>query len=71
MARTLFRDPDLLLMDEATSALDKYSEGKLVEYLKTYLVGKTAFVISHNLHEYQSMFNEKINLKELSNKKHK
>jgi len=49
IARTLLKDPQLLILDEATSALDAVTEAKLNAALDEVMKGRTTFVIAHRL----------------------
>ena len=49
LARTVLRDPDILLLDEATNALDTESERTFQDALETYARGRTVVVIAHRL----------------------
>ena len=49
LARTILRDPDILLLDEATNALDSDSERAFQEALDMYARGRTVIVIAHRL----------------------
>jgi len=49
IARTLLRNPDIVIFDEATSALDTESERLVQQSLETLLQGRTALVIAHRL----------------------
>ncbi len=49
IARTLLKDPPILIFDEATSALDSANERAIQSELKTAAQGKTALVIAHRL----------------------
>jgi len=71
MARTLFRNPDFLLMDEATSALDKVSERMVTDHLKDFLQGRTVFIITHNHDNYDRLLDETHHLKDLITKSKK
>ncbi len=49
IARTLLRNPKLLIMDEATSALDYETERKVCEGIRKTCEGSTVFFITHRL----------------------
>ncbi len=49
IARTLLKNPPVLIFDEATSALDSANERAIQAELKTAAQGKTALVIAHRL----------------------
>ena len=49
LARTILKDPDLLLLDEPTSALDLETEKTFQTALKTFAHGRTIVVIAHRL----------------------
>ena len=49
IARTLLRDPRILILDEATSALDGATEEKVVRAMNAAAAGRTTFVIAHRL----------------------
>ena len=48
IARTLLRDPPILLLDEPTTALDAGSEGALLDGLRTLMEGRTTLLITHS-----------------------
>ena len=49
IARTLLKNPPVLIFDEATSALDSANERAIQSELQTAAAGKTALVIAHRL----------------------
>ncbi|WP_414900013.1 ABCB family ABC transporter ATP-binding protein/permease [Sphingomonas flavalba] len=49
IARTLLKNPPLLILDEATSALDSRTEAEIQATLKTVERGRTTVVIAHRL----------------------
>jgi len=49
IARTILKDPSILLFDEATSALDTETEQAIQQNLRELAQGKTALVIAHRL----------------------
>lgn len=54
IARTIFRDPKIIILDEATSALDIESEEIVQSALNSLSEGRTTVVISHR---YKSLVN--------------
>ena len=49
IARTLLKDPQLLILDEATSALDSRTEAEIQETLRAVAARQTTMVIAHRL----------------------
>lgn len=48
-ARTLLRDPKILILDEATSSIDTRTERLLQEGLMKLIEGRTSFIVAHRL----------------------
>ena len=49
LARTILRNPDVLLLDEATNALDNETEREFQSALRRYAKDRTVIVIAHRL----------------------
>ncbi|MFF2952490.1 ABC transporter ATP-binding protein [Kitasatospora sp. NPDC057965] len=49
LARTILRNPPVLILDEATSALDNSTERAVQEAIDTLAVGRTTITIAHRL----------------------
>lgn len=49
LARALARDPLILVLDDALSAVDTHTEAQILQDLRTELVGRTSFIISHRV----------------------
>ncbi|MHA6721508.1 ABCB family ABC transporter ATP-binding protein/permease [Sphingomonas sp. RS2018] len=49
IARTLVKDPPILILDEATSALDSRTEAEILKTLQAIESGRTTIVIAHRL----------------------
>ena len=47
LARTFYRNADLVIMDEPTSAVDAKAEAEIFDSLRSHLSGKTVIFISH------------------------
>ena len=54
IARTLLRDPSILILDDSTSSVDTETEAKIRAALEHLMVGRTTFVIAHRI---QSLMN--------------
>jgi ATP-binding cassette subfamily B protein len=48
IARTILRDPSILLLDEPTTGLDAESEAEVLEGLSSLMRGRTTVIISHS-----------------------
>ncbi len=49
IARTILKEPPILMLDEATSALDSYTEKEIQESLERVAENRTTLVIAHRL----------------------
>ncbi|KAI9688746.1 MAG: hypothetical protein M1822_001103 [Bathelium mastoideum] len=49
IARTILKQPKIVLLDEATSAVDTETEGKIQKGLNKLCAGRTTFVVAHRL----------------------
>ena len=49
IARSIYKNPEILFFDEATSALDASNEKIIMENLNAFFLDKTAIVIAHRL----------------------
>lgn len=49
LARTLLKNPPILVLDEATSALDSITEAEIQATLDAAATGRTVLVIAHRL----------------------
>ena len=54
IARTLLRDPRILILDDATSSVDTETEAQIRAALERLMRGRTSFVIAHRV---QSVMN--------------
>jgi len=49
IARTILKNPKLVLLDEATSALDTHTEHRIQDALEKVCQGRTTLIIAHRL----------------------
>ena len=49
LARTLLRDPKILLLDDATSSVDTETEAEIHDALNMLMQGRTTFIIAHRI----------------------
>jgi len=49
IARTLLRDPRILILDDSTSAVDTETEALIRRALRTLMQGRTTFIIAHRV----------------------
>ena len=53
LARTILKNPPIIILDEATSSLDSQSELSIQQALAHFLKGRTSLVIAHRLSTVQ------------------
>ena len=51
LARTLLRDPKILLLDDTTSSVDTETEAEIRAALNVLMRGRTTFIIAHRIPE--------------------
>ncbi len=49
IARTLLKNPRILILDDATSSVDVETEAKIHQALDHLMVGRTTFIIAHRI----------------------
>jgi ATP-binding cassette subfamily B protein len=49
IARTLLRDPRILILDDATSSVDAETEGMIRQALERLMLGRTTLIIAHRI----------------------
>ena len=49
IARSLYKDPKILIFDEATSALDAKSERAIIQTIKQLAKDRIVLIVSHNI----------------------
>ena len=49
IARTLLKDPRILILDDSTSSVDTETEAEIREALRQLMAGRTTFVIAHRI----------------------
>ncbi len=54
IARTILRDPRILILDDATSAVDTETESEIRNAIEQLMIGRTTFIIAHRV---QSVMN--------------
>ena len=47
IARSLYRNPEIIILDEATSALDENTENEILKIFQENLKDKTILIVSH------------------------
>ncbi len=49
LARTLYKNPEILILDEATTSLDRDNEKKILDIISNLKTNKTVIIISHQI----------------------
>ena len=47
LARIILQDPKIVLLDEPTAAFDQVAEQKFIDFMKTWMVGRTVVLCTH------------------------
>ncbi len=55
IARTILKNPEILILDESTSALDSENEKKIIDNLFKLYIEKTLIIVSHRLSTIKSV----------------
>jgi ATP-binding cassette subfamily B protein/subfamily B ATP-binding cassette protein MsbA len=50
LARAILRNPSIIILDEFTSQMDAEKDAEIHQAMRTFLRGRTAFVITHRMH---------------------
>ena len=53
IARTLMKNPDILIFDDSTSSVDSETEFEIQKAMRSLMKGKTAFIIAHRITSIQ------------------
>ena len=53
IARSLIRNPDILILDDALSAVDAKTEKRIIDGIRTNRTGKTTIIVTHRLSAIQ------------------
>lgn len=53
IARTLLKDPDILILDDSTSSVDSETEFEIQKAMRKMMKGKTTFIIAHRITSIQ------------------
>jgi len=64
LARSLYKNFDVLILDESTNSLNEKMEREIIENVILYCQEKTLIVCSHNL-SLQELFNKKLEIKKI------
>ena len=54
IARTLLKDPKILILDDSTSSVDTLTEIEIREALENLMLGRTTFIIAHRIQSVMS-----------------
>jgi ATP-binding cassette subfamily B protein len=54
IARTLLKDPRILILDDATSSVDTETEGEIREAMERLMQGRSTFIIAHRIQSVMS-----------------